>query len=262
MTCGNDMIMTRGNDKSTDGGQQNLVHILALVLTTRPHGCLKPVAGVGVEKESVTPRGQGRGPGAEPELHSSTPNLTPQPRHILPPKVALHKLSPTLTYPVPSLQLPLTHIFHCWAGQSRLQPDTGRWTFSHFTEATTEAQKSAAELGDGIRPSDGGVRPESGGAAGTGAQGREWASASSPPPQGAEPGSLQRAGQVRGQWARHSGRARVGAGEGPKQAEPHAHPPSHPPFLPWLVAGEWVSRNRQAAEKTGRRRNQITHLQL
>lgn len=142
------------------------------------------------------------------------------------------------------------------------QPDTGRWTFSHFTEATTEAQKSAAELGDGIRPSDGGVRPESGGAAGTGAQGREWASASSPPPQGTEPGPLQRARQVRGQWARHSGRARVGAGEGPKQAEPHAHPPSHPPFLPWLVAGEWVSRNRQAAEKTGRRRNQITHLQL
>ena len=84
------------------------------------------------------------------------------------------------------------------------QPDTGRWTFSHFTEATTEAQKSAAELGDGIRPSDGGARPESGGAAGTGAQGREWASASSPPPQGTEPRSLQRACQVRGRWATHS----------------------------------------------------------
>lgn len=48
----------------------------------------------------------------------------------------------------------------------------------------------------------------------------------------------------------------------PDGRSPHAHPPSHPPFLPWLVAGEWVSRNRQAAEKTGRRRNQITHLQL
>lgn len=43
---------------------------------------------------------------------------------------------------------------------------------------------------------------------------------------------------------------------------PHAHPPSCLPSLQWLVAGEWVSRNRQAAEKTGRRRNLITHLQL
>lgn len=48
------------------------------------------------------------------------------------------------------------------------QPDTGRWTFSHFTEATTKAQKSAAELGDGIRPSDGGARPESGAQLGRG----------------------------------------------------------------------------------------------
>lgn len=51
------------------------------------------------------------------------------------------------------------------------QPDTGKWTFSHFTEATTEAQKSAAELGDGIRPSDGGTRPESGAQLG---RGRSW----------------------------------------------------------------------------------------
>lgn len=43
---------------------------------------------------------------------------------------------------------------------------------------------------------------------------------------------------------------------------PHAHPPFCLPSLQWLVAGEWVSRNRQAAEKTGRRRNLITHLQL
>ena len=77
-----------------------------------------------VEKESATLRGKGRGPGAEPELHSSTPDLAPQPQHILPPEVALHKLSPTHSYPVPSLQLPLTHIFHCWAGQSRLQVKT------------------------------------------------------------------------------------------------------------------------------------------
>lgn len=86
-----------------------------------------------------------------------------------------------------------------------------------------------------------------------GRQGREWVFPRPDP---------QHARQVRGRWARRSGCARVGAGEGRKQAEPHAHPPSYPPFLPWLVAGEWVSRNRQAAEKTGRRRNQITHLQL
>lgn len=141
---------------------------------------------------------------------------------------------------------------------------TGTWTVSHFTEVATEAQKTAAELGEGTRPSDARAERASRQEAqlGRGQQGHEWASASSSC-SSAEPWSLQRVHQVRGPWARRRGGcACVGAGEGPRQAEPHAQPPSHSPFLPWLVAGEWVSRNRQAAEKTGRRRNQITHLQL
>lgn len=129
-------------------------------------------------------------------------------------------------------------------------------------------QKSMAEPGDGTRHSDPGERLEPGGTAqagvGLGVRGagpRVGVGVTSLPQHGAQL-LCSGASQVRRRWPRRSGWARVGAGEGPRRAEPHAHPPSRPPVLPWLVAGEWVSRNRQAAEKTGRRRNQITHLQL
>lgn len=65
----------------------------------------------------------GRVQGAEPEPCSSTPDLAPQPQHILSPMVPLHV--PTHAYlRRPQQQLPLTHIFHCWVGQSRLQVKT------------------------------------------------------------------------------------------------------------------------------------------
>lgn len=136
------------------------------------------------------------------------------------------------------------------------------WSRTYFP---ISFQVSAVQRREGTRPppspdspSEGSRGRSAGGARGGGAAVR--VRATSPPPPGSPvPGPPRSAtGARRGR----GGCARVGAGEGPGRAAPHAPPPSLPPFLPWLVAGEWVSRNRQAAEKTGRRRNQITHLQL
>ena len=139
---------------------------------------------------------------------------------------------------------------------------------SHFTEAATEAWKSVAEREDGTRSSDLGERARSQGAQlERGEGGLARLPCLSPHHPLTQAGGAQLPGS---ECARCAGPPVAlaqracprGRGRGTQTAEPHAHPPSHPPFLPWLVAGEWVSRNRHAAEKTGRRRNQITHLQL
>lgn len=123
-------------------------------------------------------------------------------------------------------------------------------------------------LGHLIRGSELGARGRSlGGTRGLAA--REWASAPSPaprtPPAGAALLPAASAPGARGRWPwRCECAPRAWARDPDRRSPTPILPPPtpHPPFLPWLVAGEWVSRNRHAAEKTGRRRNQITHLQL